>query len=93
MRTSPHSRISIPIAVFCIAAGVSTCSLVDSDGTVFALYRNSVRDEIMRMLVATFDAGENEDCNRGNCDIAQTLFQAQPGVQVKFWGEKRRFRK
>lgn len=60
---------------------------------VFTLYRNSVTDESMRIHVATFDASENEEYNRGNCEQALALFQAQPGLKVKFWCEKRRHKK
>ncbi len=63
------------------------------EGARFSLYRNSVTDENMRIHVATFDAADGEAYNRGNCDIARDLFQAQPGVKVKFWCEKGSFRK
>ena len=52
----------------------------------------SVLDENMRIHVATFDAAGGEAYNRGNCEQAQALFQAQPGVKTKFWCEKGRFR-
>lgn len=72
----------------------STCSYGStSDGQIFTLYRNSVTDENMRIHVATFDASENEEYNRGNCEQAQLLFQNQPGVKTKFWCEKARFKK
>ena len=47
----------------------------------------------MRLHVATFDAADGEAYNRGNCDQAKELFQAQPGVKTKFWCEKGRYRK
>ena len=59
----------------------------------FTLYRNSVTDPNMRLHVATFDANEKEEYNRENCDVAQKLFGAQPGVKTKFWCEKGRFKK
>jgi hypothetical protein len=40
--------------------------------------------------LATFDAS---DGNKENCEQAQALFQAQPGVKTKFWCEKGRFKK
>lgn len=64
-----------------------------SDGQIFTLYRNSIIDENMRIHVATFDASEKEEYNRGNCEQAQLLFQNQPGVKTKFWCEKGRFKK
>lgn len=69
------------------------CSVGSSDSHVFTLYRNSVTDENMRIHVATFDAAAKEEYNRGNCEQAQVLFQAQPGVKVKFRCEKGRYRK
>ncbi|MBI2312506.1 MAG: hypothetical protein HYU77_08395 [Betaproteobacteria bacterium] len=59
----------------------------------FTLYRNSVTDPNMRLHVATFDANEKEEYNRENCDVAQKLFGAQPGVKTRFWCEKGRFKK
>lgn len=63
-----------------------------SEGNVFSLYRNSVTNENMRLHVATFDSSDGEAYNRGNCEQAQALFQAQPGVKTKFWCEKGRFK-
>ncbi len=45
------------------------------------------------MHVATFDAKDGEAYNMGNCQIAQELFQKQPGVTVKYWCEKGVFKK
>ena len=69
----------------------STCS-DSSDGTTFTLYRNSITDAGMRIHVATFDASESAEYNWGNCEQAQALFQSQPGMLVKYWCEKGRFR-
>ena len=72
---------------------LSACSFNGtSDGQVFTLYRNSVTDKNMRIHVATFDASEKEEYNRGNCEQAQLLFQNQPGLKTKFWCEKGRFK-
>ena len=76
-------------AAFILAA----CGTGASESTSFVLYRNSVTDENMRIHVATFDASDGEAYNRGNCEQAQSLFQAQPGVKTKFWCEKGRFKK
>jgi hypothetical protein len=62
--------------VYFAAIVLSACSL--DDGHVFTLYRNSVTDENMRIHVASFDANEKEEYNRGNCEQAQALFQNQP---------------
>ena len=59
----------------------------------FTLYRNSVTGKEKRFHVATFDADEKEDYNRGNCEIAKDLFQKQPGVTVNYWCEKGYYKK
>lgn len=69
-----------------------TLSACDSAST-YVLYRNSATDENMRLHVATFDSSDGEAYNRGNCDQARELFQAQPAVKTKFWCEKGRYRK
>ena len=63
-----------------------------SEAATYTLYRGSVTGP-MRLHVATFDSADGDDYNSGNCDIARSLFQAQPGVTVKFWCEKGRYRK
>lgn len=73
-----------------VAALVAGCSV---DGQSFTLYRNSVTDEGMRIHVASFNAADGEAYNRGNCEQAQQLFQAQSGVKTKFWCEKGAFKK
>jgi hypothetical protein len=63
---------------------------------MYTLYRTSaVEDQspkFQRTHVATFDAAGGEQYNRENCDIARTLFQAQPGIVVRYWCEKGRYR-
>ena len=81
-------------AVFALAAFIVGCSgSGTSESQSFVLYRNSVTDENMRIHVASFDAAEGEQYNRGNCEQAQALFHGQPGVKTKFWCEKGRFKK
>jgi hypothetical protein len=46
-----------------------------------------------RIHVATFDSSYGEDYNRENCQIALGLFQNQPGVTVRYWCEKGRYKK
>lgn len=86
-------RLRSPVLVACLALAATACSVGSSDTDVFTLYRNSVTNENMRIHVATFDAAEKEEYNRGNCEQAQVLFQAQAGVKVKFWCEKGRYKK
>ena len=63
----------------------------------YTLYRSSAVSnggENWRVHVATFDAkGGGEGYNMGNCQIAEELFQKQPGVTVKYWCEKGVFKK
>ena len=63
----------------------------------YTLYRSSPvpTDDLSlrRVHVATFDAYENQSYNQENCQTAASLFQAQPGVIVKYWCEKGEFKK
>jgi hypothetical protein len=79
-------RLVLPLVA---CAVLSACR----DGSTYTLYRSSVTDENLRLHVATFDSSDGEAYNRGNCDQAQQLFQAQPSVKTKFWCEKDRFRR
>ena len=63
-----------------------------SDGNVYTLYRNSPRNEHVRLHVATFDANEEDKYNNENCVLARDLFAAQQGVTARFWCKKGRFR-
>lgn len=70
--------------------------LIGCDGfdTTYTLYRSSAgSNKDMRIHVATFDAKESESYNRENCQITEELFQKQPGVTVKYWCEKGKFKK
>jgi len=78
------------IILFLLVVLASGCS---SDNETFTLYRNSITDENMRVHVATFDAADGEIYNKGNCEQAQLLFQAQPDIKTKFWCEKGAFKK
>jgi hypothetical protein len=80
-------RTLLPFTAFALIVGC------DSGGDNFTLYRNSVIDENMRIHVASFNAADGEAYNRENCEQAQLLFQAQPGVKTKFWCEKGVFKK
>lgn len=78
-------RTLLPLPLIVLLVGC------DSSGDTFTLYRNSVTDENMRIHVASFNAADGEAYNRGNCEQAQLLFQAQPGIKTKFWCEKGSF--
>jgi hypothetical protein len=85
MRTKPFQ---LTLALLLGAAGCT-----DDDSGSYTLYRDSVTGPGMRLHIATFDSKDGEDYNRENCRIATTLFQEQPGVRVKYWCEKGRFRR
>ena len=80
-------RVLFPLT---LGALIVSC---DSGGDSFTLYRNSITDENMRIHVASFNSSDGEAYNRGNCEQAQLLFQAQPDVKTKFWCEKGAFKK
>jgi hypothetical protein len=63
------------------------------DGDSYTLYRNSVSFADMRLHVATFDTEDGEQYNKENCNVARELFAKQPGVTVKYWCERGRFKK
>jgi hypothetical protein len=67
-------------------------AFAQAEKMTFTLYRTSPVDASMRLHVATFDAMENENYNRENCLLAANLFAAQPGVRVRYFCEKGRFR-
>lgn len=71
------------------ALGVAACGPGDDP---YTLYRSSAIKEHMRIHVATFDADAGRHYNMDNCEIARGLFQAQPGVTVRYWCEKGRYR-
>ena len=77
---------------YCLVLALAMAACKPADDSVYTLYRGSVTGP-MRIHVATFDSVDGEDYNRENCDIARSLFQAQPGVIVKYWCEKGRYRK
>lgn len=79
-----YSKLALAMLIF--ATGCK------ADSTFYTLYRSSVLDADMRLHVATFDAKEDEGYNMENCQIAAELFARQPGVTVRYWCEKGRFR-
>lgn len=79
----------ILLVAFVLVPGTVACSAKDT----YTLYRNGVTADSLRMHIATFDAREVGDYNRGNCEQARELFQTQPGVRTRFWCEKGRYRR
>jgi len=88
-RSAPH------LVALATAAALTACGggSGPSESELFVLYRNSVTNENTRIHVATFDAADGEAYNKGNCEQARALFQAQSGVKTKFWCEKGRFKR
>ena len=41
--------------------------------------------------VATFDAAEDKDYNRKNCEMARDLFANQSLLTVRYWCERGKF--
>ena len=63
---------------------------------IYTLYRNSptvgtISGDDAQIHVATFDAAEDQDYNRKNCEIARDLFASQPGITVRYWCERGKF--
>jgi hypothetical protein len=66
------------------SSAFSAVGIKVSEDRVYTLYRSSVLGEDRRCHVATFDADEEQEYNRENCEIARGLFQNQPGVKVRY---------
>ncbi|TGT36207.1 hypothetical protein [Mesorhizobium sp. M8A.F.Ca.ET.165.01.1.1] len=79
------------LAVLSFAA-LAGCDDIAGSDTAYTLYRSSVTGP-MRIHIATFDAAQKAEYNDENCRIAAGLFQAQPGVLVRYWCEKGRYKK
>lgn len=78
--------------VVILACLLAACEARGGADDSYVLYRSSPVNAAMRLHVASFDTDQGEAYNRGNCEIARDLFQAQPGVKVKYWCEKGRYR-
>jgi hypothetical protein len=66
-----------------------------SDQTAYTLYRNSpmFKDQ-QRIYVASFDAADDEEFNRSNCQITAQLSTEHNSAPFppRFWCERGRFR-
>lgn len=78
----------IRIALVTLVIVLAGCN--DADGA-YTLYRSSVIGP-ERIHVGSFDTKGGNDYNEANCRLAGDLFQQQPGVKVRFWCEKGRFK-
>ena len=82
-------RVLSAVAVVMMLAGAAM-----ADDEIYTLYRSSVVAPDMRIHVATFDADDSgPGYNFENCNIAADLFRQQPGVRVRYWCEKGRYRR
>lgn len=77
------------VTMFGAVAVIAGC---DSRTPTHTLYRSSTATPNARIHVATFDSKDSDEYNRENCQFAMDLFQAQPGVKVRYWCEKGRYR-
>ena len=77
--------MKLALLVLLVLAGCSTRT------PTYTLYRSSTTGP-MRIHVATFDSNDGDEYNRENCQMAMDLFQQQPGVKVRYWCEKGRYR-
>ena len=91
-----HGKVTIA-TIAALLLGASTLSAETKD--TYTLYRSSATGAEARIHVATFDADEavrnarkEGTYNQLNCSIAADLFASLPGVEVKYWCEKGRYR-
>jgi hypothetical protein len=77
----------LAVAIFVLAA----CDDSSPKGMVYTLYRNAPGSADARIHVASFDAAQDKDYNRTNCEVARQLFASQSGVTVRYWCERDRF--
>jgi hypothetical protein len=59
----------------------------------YTLLRTETVGDTARIVVATFDADETEQFNKGNCEHARELFQIEPANRARFWCERGKVRK
>jgi hypothetical protein len=76
---------------------LAACDDSKPKGVVIRLYRNSptvvetISGVDARIHVATFDAAEDKDYNKNDCEIARDLFASKAGVTVRYWCERGKF--
>ena len=88
---SSNSRTYTVIVIPALSGAMLLASCGDANSPTYTLYRASpVSDE--RVHMATFDAKQSGNYNQENCFIARDLFLAQPGVTVRYWCEKGRYK-
>lgn len=87
-------KYAVLAGALALASASSSAYELEAPG-VYTLYRSSSVESMKdaRLHMATFDAVEGTEYNRGNCLIAAQLFQRQPGVIVRYWCEAGRYRK
>lgn len=85
---------TIFLAATTALALLAACDDSKPKGVVYTLYRNSptvvgtISGVDARIHVATFDAAEDKDYNRKNCEMARDLFANQSLLTVRYWCER-----
>lgn len=82
-------RILILLSATIVLALAAACG----GKNTYTLYRNGSLSDTLRIHVATFDADENADDNRDNCEQVRELFQLHPAATSRFWCESGRYHK
>lgn len=77
-----------PVLALLILAG---CGGGAEGRDTYTLYSSGIKDPANRVHLATFDSEKGAEFNKTNCELAQRLFQSQPGVTVKFWCERGKY--
>jgi hypothetical protein len=94
---------TIRVAILTLALSASAATAVaqqrHSDQTAYTLYRNSPMfkdkpDMSQRIYIASFDAANEEEFNRTNCETAAELLTEHNSAPFapRFWCERGRFR-
>lgn len=81
------------VLIASLAITAAACASTASDERIYTLYRSSAVNDSLRIHVATFDAAVGEIYNRDSCEYTRALYQAQPGIDTRFWCEKGVYRK
>jgi hypothetical protein len=92
MNPQEHTMTDMDAARWMFAAGLTFLCACSGGGDTYTLYRASPLDDTARIQMATFDAKERGTYNEENCWLTAKLFMSQPGVTVRYWCEKGRYR-
>lgn len=79
--------------IACLTVVLLLAGCGEGAGATYTLYRSAILGSADRVHVATFDAKESSDYNQINCETTRGLYQSQPGVTVRYWCERGRYRR